>query len=185
MTVQRRKDTSTPRVFMHKIADIRGGVSVATADLGGDFLPEGSVISAPVSGICHVLKIAVVSAAVAADATTVTVKKGHNLSVGDTVETSDGGTSVAITAIDTSAKDSDTITLGATLGAIAIGGYLVQTSKAATKGALKYTPFAVVGTGKPVISGQNIDTDAWVIGVTKGNAIPDFVLSQLKGIVNY
>lgn len=26
MTVQRRKDTRTRRVFMHKVADIRGGV---------------------------------------------------------------------------------------------------------------------------------------------------------------
>ena len=28
MTVTRRKDTRTPRVLMHKVADIRGGVSV-------------------------------------------------------------------------------------------------------------------------------------------------------------
>ena len=38
MTVQRRKDTKVPRVFMHKVADIRGGVSVKTSELGGDYL---------------------------------------------------------------------------------------------------------------------------------------------------
>lgn len=47
MTVQRRKDTRTRRVFMHKVADIRGGVSVNVSELGGDFLHEGAVLSAP------------------------------------------------------------------------------------------------------------------------------------------
>lgn len=47
MTVTRRKDTRTPRVFMHKTADIRGGVSVKVSELGGDFLNEGAVLSAP------------------------------------------------------------------------------------------------------------------------------------------
>ena len=45
MTVTRRKDTRTPRVFMHKTADIRGGVSVKVSELGGDFLNEGAVLS--------------------------------------------------------------------------------------------------------------------------------------------
>ena len=62
MTVTRRKDTRTPRVFMHKTADIRGGVSVKVSELGGDFLNEGAVLSAPDNGICHVVKIAVLSA---------------------------------------------------------------------------------------------------------------------------
>ena len=47
MTVNRRKDTRTPRVFIHKIADIRGGVSVATSELGSDYLPEGAVLTEP------------------------------------------------------------------------------------------------------------------------------------------
>ena len=62
MTVTRRKDTRTPRVFMHKTADIRGGVSVKVSELGGDFLNEGAVLSAPDNGICHVVKIAVLQA---------------------------------------------------------------------------------------------------------------------------
>lgn len=185
MTVKRKKDTRTPRVFMHKIADIRGGVSVASAELGNDFLHEGSVISAPVDGICHVVKVAVVSAAVEAAGTEIKVKKGHQLAVGDIVLTEEGKTAVAITAIDKSNKSTDTITLGATLGALSAGAFLVEAAAAATAGALKYEPFAVVGTGKPVESGQNIDTDAWLIGVTKGNDLPDFIYSKLKGIVNY
>lgn len=56
MTVKRRKDQAVPRVFVHKVADISGGVSVKTSELGGDFLFEGTPLSAPDDGICHVVK---------------------------------------------------------------------------------------------------------------------------------
>ena len=38
MTVKRRKDQAVPRVFEHKVADIPGGVSVKTSELGGVLL---------------------------------------------------------------------------------------------------------------------------------------------------
>ena len=85
MTVSRRKDSNVPRVIMHKVADIRGGVSVHSAELGGDFLNEGSVLSAPINGICHVVKVAVVVADVAETDKVIKVKKGHNFKVGDFV----------------------------------------------------------------------------------------------------
>lgn len=123
MTVQRRKDTRVPRVFQHKVADIRGGVSVKTAELGGDYLREGAVLSAPDNGICHVVKIAEVVAEVVAEVgasdTAIKVKKLHNFKVGDFVMTAEGGLAYAITAIDESNKDYDTITVGTTLKAIA------------------------------------------------------------------
>lgn len=119
MTVQRRKDTRTPRVFMHKVADIRGGVSVKISELGGDYLREGAVLSAPDNGICHVVKIAEVVAEVGASDTAIKVKKLHNFKVGDFVMTAEGGLAYAITAIDESNKDYDTITVGTTLKAIA------------------------------------------------------------------
>ena len=112
MTVQRRKDTRTPRVFMHKVADIRGGVSVKISELGGDYLREGAVLSAPDNGICHVVKIAEVVAEVGASDTAIKVKKLHNFKVGDFVMTAEGGLAYAITAIDESNKDYDTITVG-------------------------------------------------------------------------
>ena len=63
MQVNRRKDVRTPRVLMHRIADIRGGVSVKASELGGDFLYEGAVLSAAdEKGLCHVVKIAQVVA---------------------------------------------------------------------------------------------------------------------------
>lgn len=104
MTVSRRKDTRTPRVFMHKIADIRGGVSVNVSELGGDFLNEGAVLSAPVDGICHVVKIAVLSAEASNSDTEIKVNKGHNFKVGDFVMADEGGKAYAITGIVTTEK---------------------------------------------------------------------------------
>lgn len=187
MTVQRRKDTRTPRVFMHKVADIRGGVSVKISELGGDYLREGAVLSAPDNGICHVVKVAEVVAEVGASDTNIKVKKLHNFKVGDFVMTAEGGLAYAITAIDDSGKDYDTITVGTTLQAIAKGGFLIEAAavSASNTSKLKYTPLSLVGTGKPVVSGQNLDTDAWLIGVTKGNPLPECVAKYLTGIINY
>lgn len=189
MTVRRRKDTATPRVLLHKVADVRGGVSVATSELGGDYLPEGAVLSAAADGICHLVKVARVTAEVGATDTAIKVAKMHNFKVGDYVMAKADDKAYAITKIDTSAKDYDTITVGTTLGAIAVGGFLTEAKAEATgasgsKSEIKYQPQSVNGTGKPVVAGSNLDTDAWVIGVTKGNALPDFIASALKCIVN-
>lgn len=186
MTVTRRKDTRTPRVFMHKTADIRGGVSVKVSELGGDFLNEGAVLSAPDNGICHVVKIAVLSAE--ATATDIKVNKGHNFKVGDFVMADEGGKAYAITEITTTEKTHDTIKVGTTLGVkIEKGGFIIEAAEesATTTSKLKYTPLSLVGTGKPIVPNSNLDTDAWLIGVTKGNPLPECVMKHLKGIINY
>lgn len=190
MTVNRRKDTRTPRVFMHKVADIRGGVSVNTAELGGDYLKEGSVLSAPIDGICHVVKVAEVIAEVQASEKAIKVKKGHNFKLGDFVLIDENAVAVKITKIDdATSKESDTLTISEALGAIAIGGAIAEAKEASSasdnKSALKYVPLAVAGTGKPVEKKTNLDVDAWLIGVTKGNVLPACVSKHLTGIINY
>ncbi len=238
MTVKRVKDTRTPKVLMHRIADIRGGVSVKVGELGDDFLPEGAVLSAPDNnGLVHIVKVATVYAEVAADATTVKVKKLSHLIVGDVVMLTTGSTAVSVTAIDKTNNSYDTLTLSATLGAIAVGAQLSQAKSVQANGyvacestdtgalkvvtadasegeilkasvtpwlgegsapnantyvklvsansELKYAPLAINGTGKPVVANTNLDTDAWLIGVTKGNPLPSFIASALKGIINY
>ena len=187
MTITRRKDAATPRYFMHKVADIRGGVSVAASELGSSYLPEGAVVSKPENGICHVVKVGVLYATAGASDTALKVKKYHNFGVGDFVMAKENGAAVKITAIDTSNKDYDPLTVDKALGAVSAGGAVAQAAAAAetNTSALKYEPFAIVGTGKAMIAGGNIDTDAWVIGVTKGLTLPDYVWTKLKGIVNY
>lgn len=184
MTVTRRRDEFVPRVFMHKLADVRGGVSVAVAELGGDYLFEGTALSAPVNGICHVVKTAVVQAEVAAADTTIKVKKGHHILANDVVMAAKDGKAVTITAIDKSNKEYDVLTVSAAIGALEAGAGLAEAKEAGDTGALKYTPQSVNGTGKPVVPNTNVNTDAWLIGVTKGNTLPDFVSAYLSGIIN-
>ncbi len=233
MTVKRRKDVRTPKVLMHKIADIRGGVSVNVSELGDDYLPEGAVLSAPVSGVCHVVKVAVAYEAAAADATTLKVKKGHNFQVNDIITPDAGGKSVKVTAIDKSNASYDAFTIAEAVGAVALGAALTQAAEeygyyACESGdegalkvvtadaadgqilkasvtpwrgegsspnantyvvyktsALKYAPLAVNGTGKPVRQGENLDTDAWLMAVTKGLTLPASVAAALRGVINY
>ena len=189
MTVTRRKDVRTPRVVMHRIADIRGGVSVKASELGGDFLNEGAVLSAAdEKGLCHVVKIGHVVAEVGASDKTIKVKKGHNFAKGDIIMVNVGGVAYDITSIDTeSSKTYDTITVSTTLGAIPKGGFIVEAAARSTAdtSALKYVPQSINGTGKPFRAGDNLDTDAWLIAVTKGNPLPDFIMEHLKGVVNY
>lgn len=189
MTVKRKRDVDTPRVFVHKTADIRGGVSVAASELGGDFLREGAILSAPVNGITHVVKTAQVVAEVAASGKAIKVKKLHNFKVGDIITSALGKAAHAITAINDSGKDSDELTIGTAIGALAIGDVIVEakaeaTGEASSKSELKYEPQSVNGTGKPFDPKSNINTDAWVIGVTKGNICPAFIAEKLRGIIN-
>ena len=189
MTVKRKRDVDTPRVFMHKLADIRGGVSVAASELGGDFLREGAILSAPVNGITHVVKTAQVVAEVAESGKAIKVKKLHNFKVGDIITSALGKAAHAITAINDSGKEYDELTIGTAIGALAIGDVIVEakaeaTGETSSKSELKYEPQSVNGTGKPFDPKSNINTDAWLIGVTKGNACPSFIADKLKGIIN-
>ncbi len=188
MTVTRNKDVRTPRVLMHRVADIRGGVSIKTSELGGDYVREGAVLTKPDNnGLTHVVKTADVYAAVAAADTTIKVKKYHNFKVGDFVLVALSGLASTITAIDTSNKDYDTLTIDQALGEIALGGQIAEAAakSTTTTSALKYAPFCLAGTGKKFENNSNLDMDAWVIAVTKGNALPSFIESALKGVHNY
>lgn len=189
MTVKRKRDVETPRVFMHKLADIRGGVSVAASELGGDFLREGAILSAPVNGITHVVKTAQVVAEVATSGKAIKVKKLHNFKVGDIITSALGKAAHAITEINDSGKEYDELTIGTAIGALAIGDVIVEakaeaTGETSSKSELKYEPQSVNGTGKPFDPKSNINTDAWVIGVTKGNICPAFIAEKLRGIIN-
>ena len=189
MIVKKRKDDLTPRYVMHRVADIRGGVSVAASELGGNYLREGAILSAPVDGITHVVKTAQVIAEVAATDKTIKVSKFHNFKVGDIIMVELDKAAHAITAIDESNKKYDTITIGTAIGAIAQNGCIVEakaeaTGEAGSGSELKYEPQSVNGTGQPFDPKGNISTDAWLFAVTKNNPVPGFIIEKLKGIIN-
>lgn len=188
MTVKKVRDTRIPRVFQHKVADIRGGVGVVVSELGGDFLLEGTPLSIPEKGLCHVIKTAEVVEQVESNATEVKVKKFQHFKEGDFVMLTVGAKAVKVTKVDRSKANFDTITLEEALGSTIEKGKHLLEAKAASESntsELKYTPFALVGRGQKVVQGDNFDTDAVVIGVTRGANIPAEVLQYLKGIVDY
>lgn len=190
MTVRRKTESKVPHVFVHKIADVRGGISIATSVLGGDYIKQGAVVSAPTNGICNIVKVGVLYAAATATDTTYKVKKHSNFAVGDYITAATGGTAYAITAIDYTNSAYDVITIGTTLGVVIDeGGTIVEAAAEAdgsdSTSALKYTPFALVGTGGSFSTTSNFATDGILIGVTTGNILPDEVYNALKGIINY
>lgn len=193
MTVKRSKDSATRPIFVHKIADVRGGVSVATSDLAGNYLAEGAPLYYA-DGKWHALKYArVIEKSTTTD---VKVEKMHNLKTGDVLlATIDNGSSGSVTKIDTSKSAYDTITLSAALGTLEAGAVLLEAGNAqeqaelSTQGmvvknaTLKHTIDALNGTGSFFPPNSNVITDAWLIGVIKDPGFPEFALP--KGIAKY
>ena len=133
------------------------------------------------------MKQAVVSAKVEASGTKVKVKKGHHFKVDDVLLLNVGGKASKITEIDTSTKDTDTLTLSAAIGEIPVLSVVAEAKAATTAddAELKYIPLSLSGTGRPVVQGDNLNTDAWTIGMTRGATLHPDVEKHLKGIVNY
>ena len=136
-TITRKSDSRVLRAFVHKLADIPNGVTVATTELvNGGILPEGAIVGKDSStGVYHLIKTAVLAANAANDATTYTVKKGHHFKVGDFISAGIGKKAYAITAIATNSGDAtcDDLSVGTTLGvAISAGEAIVQAKAQAT-----------------------------------------------------
>lgn len=180
MTVRRAKDARTKSIFVHKVADVRGGISVVASELSGNYLAEGTPLACE-NGKWYAVKIA--RATEKTTSTTVKVEKTHNFKVGDVVLASVGDKASTISKIDTSAAGYDTLTLSAALGTIEAGAVLVEAAAAQTStgAALKRTPIALNGSGQEILPNSNVVTDAWVIGVIKDAGYPDDALP--KGIV--
>ena len=192
-TITLKSDSRVLRAFVHKLADIPNGVTVATTELvNGGILPEGAIVGKDSStGVYHLIKTAVLAANAANDATTYTVKKGHHFKVGDFISAGIGKKAYAITAIATNSGDAtcDDLSVGTTLGvAISAGEAIVQAAAQATgnTSALKYAaPYAVVGDSYNVVAGTNIFAQAWLIGVIKGAlapAAPADVIAKVPGV---
>lgn len=136
MSLQLKRDVAAGdiRVWQNVFETASGGFTLDTTGL--TTLPAGSVLKAglPVglneaTRKARVIKLAVLQANAANNATTYPVLKGHNFIVGEFMAYTVGGASYAISAIDTSNADYDVITLGTTLGvALTAGQSLFQSA---------------------------------------------------------
>lgn len=183
LTIKRKKDNRVVKCILHRVADIPGGVTVQVANLGGSALFEGTPLGKGSNGLYVVCKTAQVITEANASATTYEVAKGHHFKVGDRFAT-DACNGQTITAIDKSDAAKDVITVGTTLGEIVKAGTCAFESSGANK-TLKVAPVAIAGSNYDVENGENLFTDAWVIGVVNTANAPivnDAIKQALKTI---
>lgn len=189
LKIERKADSRVIKAILHRLADVPGGVTVCTSELGGSALVEGTPLAyAAADGMYHVCKTALIVTDAASNATAYEVAKGHHFKVGDIFAT-EGADGQAITAIDkTTNADKDVITVGTTLGvAITAASKTVAFQAAAAGGkVVKYPPVAVAGSSYDVVASDNIFSDAWVIAVVRGTNAPAVnatLTETMKGII--
>ena len=189
LTIKKQKDERVIRAFTHKLADIPDGVTVSAKDFSQKKLAEGTPIGKGSDGLYHVVKVAVLTTAATATATTYNVKKGNNFKVGDFIMLKEAVKAYAITAIDTTTNSShDVITVGTTLGlAAVIGDAIYQAAAESTGTASKFAfePIALVGESYDVEEQSNLIVNAWTIGQIREANIPGIgsaVKAKLSGI---
>lgn len=184
LTIKRAKDNRVVKCILHRIADIPGGVTVKTANLGGKALFEGTPIGKGNNGMFEVCKTAQIVTNAEASATTYEVAKGHHFMVGDRFAT-DACNGQTITAIDKSNTTKDIITVGTTLGAAINAGTCAFESSGANK-TLKVVPVAIAGSNEDVDANSNLFVSAWVHAVVRESnapAVSDATKTALKGVV--
>jgi len=187
LTITRKSDNRFVRCIEHKIADIRGGVGVYVAGLGGAVLHEGTPIGYDsTTGLYKVVKTAKVLSSVTTTDTTIDVAKGHHFKAGDYLTTGTSTNGQQISSIDKSDASKDVITLGTTLGKAMSAGDVVFDVTGSNKTKV-VAPSAIVGDSYDVVAGENLFVNAWVIGVVResnaGIVFDDAIKSALKSIV--
>lgn len=187
-TIRKDKGIGDVAAFAQKTLDVPGGVAIKVAELGAKIVEAGTPIAKGSDNLYHVCKTAVLAANLAADGTTITVKKGHHFIVGDIVTPKANSKAYAITAITTNQSDStlDDITIGTAIGAMSSGDVLYQGNTAvASSSKLKYTAEALVGEAHTVEANSNMFASAVLAGTVYGNRIPalgELHKAGLKGI---
>lgn len=183
MTIKRAKDNRVVKCILHRIADIPGGVTVKTANLGGTALFEGTPLGKGNDGVFEVCKTAQIVTKAEAIATTYEVAKGHHFKVGDRFAT-DACNGQSITAIDKSNATKDIITVGTTLGAVVNAGTCAFESSGANK-TLKVVPVAIAGSNEDVDANSNLFVSAWVHAVVRESNAPivnDAIKNGIKNV---
>lgn len=182
---KKEKEFQYAPVIVKILEDVVGGGTVARAGLKGliDELPPGVIVGKDSNGLYHPLKTAEVSGTAGESATEYEVDKGHLFKVGDFV-TLGGGllkAASAITAIDKSDGDSDTITVEATLTAAVKGDVLVQVVAAAAAGSAKFAHEPVAVTMNKVnVTVANQQSGLLVRGSVNESVMPYPVDAALK-----
>ena len=185
LKITRSADSRVVKAILHRIADVPGGVTVNTSELGGSALKEGTPLAySATDNMYHVCKTAKVVTAATATEVNYEVEKGHHFKVGDRFAT-EGANGQLITAIDkTTNATKDIITVGTTLGAVVAVGTVAFQSSGANK-TLNQVPTVVAGSNYDVLAGESLFVDAWIVAVLRtanAPAVNPTVTASLKCI---
>lgn len=117
-------------IFQKVLETARGGFTLDTSGLSdGATIPAGTPIEFnEATRKAKILKTAKVYETASGSPTQYKVEKGHNLAVGNPLAKTVGSAAYAITAIDTSNAAYDLVTVGTTIGAVAAGDVLFNSS---------------------------------------------------------
>jgi hypothetical protein len=164
LTIKRKNDSRFVRCIEHKVADIRGGVGVSVANLGGVVLHEGTPLCVGSNGLYDVVKTAKVVTAYSSG-TSLDIAKGSHFKANEYISVAGSQNLAKISSIDKSDASKDVLTLDAALGEpIAKNGVIVLV----TKDTITHTAVAF---------GAHSTTTVTEIKVDKGSniAVGDFV----------
>lgn len=140
MNLKKENELQSVPVFVEIGYDYPGGGTLdKTGFTDGEILKAGSLVKFDESTrLVTILKTAKIVENAAGGATSYKISKGSKLVVTDAVAAVVGGLSYAITAINTSNADYDTITVGTSLGALNAGDVIFNSATTGpTAGALK------------------------------------------------
>lgn len=180
LRIDRKSDNRVLKAIAHRIADIPGGVTVCTKELGGKALLEGTPLAKGSDGMYHVVKTAKVLSRVETSGTEIQVAKGHHFVVGEFI--GNGTKAQKITKIDKSAADKDVITITAQLGVATEAGSVLVDCKN-TDQAAKLTPCCIAGTSYTIEDHDNMFVDAWLMAVVYEKNAPG-VDAAMKSALN-
>lgn len=152
----------------------------------GNTIPAGTpVVYDETTRVASVLHNATVQANAASNAVNYRVLKGHSLIVGDYAASGAvGGAAYAITTIDKSNVDYDTITVGTTIGAVTAGDLLfASTATGATASALP----AINGlTYDEIVVSSNISLSVVIRGTVYARRVPwSAAIEALSGLKHF
>lgn len=150
----------------HRVADKPNGATVSTADMpaGATVLPEATLLVEGSNGMYKAIATVKVVETATASATEYAIAKGSFVKVGTSL-IKNGSTNVAVTAVNTSDPNKDTITVDATLGAKAVGDIVTEK--------VTGTPVGITGEAVPIKKGQNCFVSLWVMAVVNKAIIPE------------
>lgn len=189
MYVESSNDSERPLMLEKILEDIPGGGTIEKDDFKSvtEAMPEGTLLAKDSNGLYHPVKTAELYEEAAVDATAYKVKKNHEFKVGEFfMDAGKTSKAYAITAIDTSNADYDSITVGTTLGKVlAVGTVMVQASaQAATLGAgtYKYTPDGIA-LNSVDLTKANLGCGILVRGTVIQSLLPYPVDSNIKALL--